>query len=82
MILPEKHVTLSESFFGFGGFLLQYFGSATSVDNLWKIFCEHNNTSGFKSYHSFDDFILALDYLFLIGAIDQNDKGEVLYEVN
>ena len=82
MILPEKHVTLSKSSFGFGGFLLQFFSASTTVDGLWNIYSEHNNTSEFNAFHSFDDFILTLDYLFLIGAINQNEKGEIFYEVS
>lgn len=82
MILPEKHVTLSKSSFGFGGYLLQFFTDSITVDDLWSIFNEHNNTSEFSAFHSFDNFILTLDYLFLIGAINQNEKGEIFYEAS
>ncbi|MDK2951994.1 MAG: phospholipid/cholesterol/gamma-HCH transport system ATP-binding protein, partial [Kosmotogales bacterium] len=38
MILPKKHINLSESYFGFGGFLLKFITEPISIDNLWKKF--------------------------------------------
>ncbi|GAB6482696.1 hypothetical protein bcgnr5369_54220 [Bacillus cereus] len=78
MILPQKHVKLSESLFGLGSFLIQFIQKPISIDDLWNEFNKINNTEKFPTYHSFDNFILALDYLYLIGAIDQDDKGGIV----
>jgi len=82
MILPEKHLGLTESYFGFGGFLLNLLDEPMTIDNLWIEFSKYNNTQQFNSNHTFDDFILAINYLFIIGALNQNKEGEIFREIN
>ena len=36
MILPEKHLSIYESFIGFGGYLLKLLNKPLTVDTLWK----------------------------------------------
>ncbi len=31
---------------------------------------------------SFDQFIMALDYLYIIGAIKKDERGKISYEIN
>ena len=38
MILPRKQLSVSESFFGFGGFLLQQLSVPATVDELWEYY--------------------------------------------
>lgn len=38
MILPKKQLSLNESYFGFGAFLLEHISSPISVDDLWKYY--------------------------------------------
>ena len=74
MILPKKQLSLSESLFGFGAFLLQQLDTPTTVDDLWEYY---------KKYlikFTFDQFIMALDYLYIIGAIKQDERGMLCYE--
>jgi len=78
MILPTKHIKLSESLVGLGAYLLKYLDKPKTVDQLWTIFSKKiNNTKKFPAYHNFDDVVLALNLLFMIGAVDINDKGEI-----
>ena len=77
MILPEKHIKLSESLFGLGGVLLNLVQEPIYIDDLWKQFEEINNTDIMSANHSFDNFILALDYLFIINAINTNQEGKI-----
>lgn len=77
MILPQKHVSITESMFGFGGQLLALIDNKTSVDQLWESYLA-SNSSSFK--HGFDNFILALDYLFIIEAIVIDDCGCISLE--
>lgn len=72
MILPQKHVSISESMFGFGGQLLALINKKMSVDELWESYSV-SNSSTYK--HGFDNFILALDYLYIIEAIVIDDGG-------
>lgn len=82
MILPKKHIKLSESFFGFGGYLLQFIDNPITIDLLWAEFQKVNDTKEFPTYHSFDNFLLAINYLYIIGAINQDSKGAIYREVN
>jgi hypothetical protein len=76
MILPSKHIRISESLLGLGGYLLKYLGNEPqSIDQLWFKVSKQNNAKKSFSYHSFDNLILSLNYLYIIGAIDINTEG-------
>ncbi|WP_346854873.1 ABC-three component system middle component 6 [uncultured Draconibacterium sp.] len=78
MILPGKHISLSESLLGLGGILLGFLKTPMTVDELWFKYSKINNSRRYPAYHNFDNVILALDYLFLIGAIEVDDKGKLI----
>lgn len=78
MILPSKHIRLAESLFGLGGVLLGFLKTPLSIDEIWHKFSKINNSKRYPAYHSFDNVILALDYLFLIGAISLNDEDKIV----
>jgi hypothetical protein len=82
MILPSKHINISESLLGLGGFLLNILQKQPlSIDSLWTEYSTVNNKQDiYPAYHSFDNVILAVDLLFIIGAIDINSDGR-LYRV-
>lgn len=82
MILPKKHLTIEESLFGFGAYLLQHIKSNITVDNLWKIYLKEYKDSVYNIKFNFDQYIVAIDYLFVIGAIVINEKGELEREIN
>jgi hypothetical protein len=45
---------------------------------LWQEYSKINNKKDvFPAYHSFDNVILAVDLLFVIGAININSEGEI-----
>ena len=47
------------------------FGIISTMDLFEKLLKEFD-------YHvSFDDFMLSLDWLFILGAIDSNEKGDI-----
>lgn len=78
MILPSKHLRFSESLLGLGGVLLTFIKEPVTIDDIWLKYSEINNTKNkFPAYHSFDNIILALDYLYLIGAIEINNVGKI-----
>lgn len=81
MILPKKQLSLNESFFGFGAFLLEHINSPTSVDELWRYYKDSYESKKYPVKFSFDQFIMALDYLFIIGAIKENERGLLCYEI-
>ena len=76
MILPSKHIRISESLVGLGAYLLSYLKDGPkSVDHLWFRVSKQNETKKAFAYHGFDNVVLALNYLFIIGAIDINSEG-------
>lgn len=82
MILPKKHISIEESLLGFGGYLLKYISKAISVDELWNKYLNDYNNSKYHTKFNFDQFIVTIDYLFAIGAIEMNEKGEIKYATN
>lgn len=83
MILPSKHIRFSESLLGLGGILLSFVNEPKTVDEIWFKYSEINNSKkGFPAYHNFDNVILALNYLYLIGTIKIDNNGKIQNAVN
>ncbi len=78
MILPSKHVKIAESLFGLGGIILELLDRGKDLDELWEEFEKLNNTDYFPAYHNYDNFILAIDLLFLMDLIKLNEPGEIV----
>jgi len=78
MLLPQKHIKLAESFLGLGGFVLEHLKSPITIDCLWERFEPVNNTDAFPAYHTFENFVLTIDFLFMIGAVTSNEEGNLL----
>ena len=63
MILPTKNITQENSLLGIGGLLLSQLAQPKSITKLWdRVKAKENITS-------FENFILALDLLYLLEAI-------------
>jgi hypothetical protein len=60
---------LSESIIGLGGFILGDLDEPKTVDRIWHDFENIRDTDIFPSYQSFDNFVLAISFLYTIGAI-------------
>lgn len=67
MILPTKHVSLDRSLLGAGAFLLAHIDEPSTITGLWE---RAKERSGIESY---DRFVLTLDFLYAVGAIDLVD---------
>lgn len=74
-LLPKKHISFKKSYFGYGAFILKLINKKTiKIEELWK----KCNSLTSDAAHSFNDFILALDFLYMINAISLNDEGEII----
>ena len=80
MILPKKQLSMEESLFGFGGFLLEKLSVPMTVDELWKVYKRAYDSKGYAVKFSFDQYIMTLDYLYIIGAIRRDERGLLCYE--
>lgn len=67
MILPNKHLSGSESLIGVGALLLMHLSKPMTVSGLWSKVKERPEIG------SFERFTLSLDFLFSIGAIGFED---------
>ncbi|GAB6385728.1 ABC-three component system middle component 6 [Enterococcus cecorum] len=82
MFLPKKQLSLYESYFGFGAFLLRKISKINRIEDLWEeyLLCYKNREYPVK--FTFNQFVVTLDYLFMIQAIRLNEEGEIVYETH
>lgn len=80
MILPTKHTNFAQSLLGLAGTLLSLLAKPQKVEELWTTFQTINDTSLLPAYHTYEDFILALDFLYLGGAVHLAESGDIYRE--
>ena len=82
MILPNKYVPLSDSFFGISALLLDTLGNKTlTIDVIWNKFKKkYIDTKKINSTPTYQKFIYVLEFMYLTKMIDYNDKGEIYNE--
>ena len=79
MILPTKGIAPDRSILGVGGDALELMhGKPIGVSTLWERYTKHRKRYGCDSPVTFDWFVLALDFLFVIGAIELDDRGRLV----
>ena len=67
MILPTKHISPAESLLGIGALVLQHLDRPQTVTHVWEGVRRESNVP------SFQRFVLALDLLYTVSAVDLND---------
>ena len=67
MIAPTKHISIDASLIGVGAAVLRQLPEPRTITALWES-CRQIAAIG-----TFHRFVLALDLLYLLGAIDLND---------
>ena len=67
MILPTKHISLDRSLLGAGAVLLLYLEAPVTPTAIWDR-AKHAPEIG-----TYSRFVLALDFLYAVGAIDMVD---------
>lgn len=77
MLLPNKHIRTSESLLGLGSFLLELLSTPKTIDELWLELQKANEDNMFLAYHSLENLILTLGFLYSIGAIDEGYNGRI-----
>lgn len=71
MILPSKHLSQDRALLTVGARLLAYLAQPKTVSALWEeISCPAIAQVGKRSSLRYDAYILTLDLLFLLGAIE------------
>jgi ABC-three component (ABC-3C) system Middle Component 6 len=78
MLLPDKHITLAESLLGLGSFVLSELRTPKSVDQLFDRLQHVRETPKLPAFHDIDSLLLAVVFLYIIGAIALTENGDLL----
>ena len=70
MILPTKHLPTERSLLGIGAEVLHFLDQPKTVSRLWTDIQEHRGESARRV--PFDWFILSLNLLYAMGALQMN----------
>ncbi len=73
MILPTKHLSPDRAIISVASEIFQLIDKRSTVSSLWNEFQNKCSISGRHSDVPYDWFILSLDFLFMIGAIEENE---------
>lgn len=64
MILPTKHISISNSLLGVGAIILEHLYQPRTISSLWDA------VSTMPEVATFERFVLTLDLLYIIGAVE------------
>lgn len=64
MIMPTKYLKEDSALIGVGGILLRHIDNKKNLSSLW------DEVKTVPSVATFERFVLALDFLYLLGLID------------
>jgi hypothetical protein len=70
MILPTKHIRPDRALLAIGGELLACLREPMTVSRLWDEIRTHRGQTSEPAPINYDWFVLALDLLFLVGALE------------
>ena len=70
MILPTKHIRPDRALLAVGGDLLESMREPVTVSRLWDDVRSKRGGLGEPAPINYDWFVLALDLLFMIGAVE------------
>ena len=48
---------------------------------LWMKYSKYNDKR-FPAYHNFDNLVLSVNLLYIMGVVDINDKGELYHAID
>ena len=82
MILPNKYVTLTESFVGLSALVLDTLNDRKlSIDKLWAKFTQrYIIPNRLNTPPTYQKFIYVLEFMFMTNMITYNEMGEILNE--
>lgn len=82
MILPNKYITLSESFVGLSALILEVlYNKSLTIDKLWNDFDKKQIKKGkLKTEPTFQKFVYVLEFMYMSDMIAYNEKGEIRIE--
>jgi hypothetical protein len=73
MILPSKHLSQGRALLTIGAAILKHLSNPVTVSALWEQLSSRPTEGEAPPILRYDAFVLALDFLFLIGALEIRD---------
>ena len=52
-----------------------------TIDKLWIKYSKYNDKR-FPAYHNFDNLVLSVNLLYIMGIVEINDKGELYHAID
>jgi hypothetical protein len=80
VLIPEKHVRLSDSLLGLGSYVLVCLSKPKDIDQLWKKFKNDSIHQRDFGNHSINNLVLAIDFLFSVGLVKIDEGGKIFRE--
>ncbi len=74
MILPTKGISPDRALLSVGGEVLDLLPEPTTVSRLWHDLMQRRTQRDQQAPVTYDWFVLALDFLFAIGAIELDER--------
>lgn len=75
MLLPDKHIKISESLLGLAALILESLTETLSFDSLVASLSAKFETPEWPAFHNAESVCLALCFLHTIGLVDVADDG-------
>jgi hypothetical protein len=72
MILPSKHISQEKALLTIGAKLLEHLEKPKTISSIWEYFHQLESSNDIFII-SFDWFVLVIDFLYLIDAIEMHE---------
>ncbi len=77
-LLPEKHVRMNETLLGLGALVLESLIIPMSLDGVWEhIKFLRQKKKIIPQKTSFEELVLAVNFLYAVRTIDFNEEGKL-----
>ena len=79
-LLPSKHISLNATVIGLGALVLAQVGGGKTIDQIWKGVRGSKATwARIPDKITFNEVLLTVDFLFMIGAVKVDASGVIVY---
>ena len=75
MLLPDKHIRLSESIIGLASFILDVLDKPKGFEQICRDYENAYGNNVYPTYHSSENLLSAILFLFMIGAVVKDEYG-------
>lgn len=77
MLLPDKHIKISESILGLATLILEMLDQKMTLDHLMTKMSKNVVMDGWPTSHNTENVSLALCFLFSIGTVNISIEGDL-----